>query len=165
MDLANSTACRLLPLPAAAAPPRRRSSSPAVGSVTGLPAELSAPTASAVPSAPTTASPSSVPAVRRAIAAPERSQHRMAVLAHSPQRNSETIADMRRCDLPHSTRHRDAVDAPSCPAGCAPQQVAACLAGAARRSCLAWARNRERASTARRSGRRQRGRRKDLLIL
>ena len=77
---------------AAAAPPRRRSSSPAAGSVTELPAEPSVPTALATQSASTTASPSPVLAVRHAIAAPERSELRMAVQAHSPQRNSETIA-------------------------------------------------------------------------
>ena len=49
---------------------------------------------------------------------------------------------------------------PLCPARREPLSVAACLSVVARRSSLAWARNRERASTARRSGRRQSGRRK-----
>ena len=75
--VANSTECGSLQQWAAAATPRRQSSSPAAGSVTGLPAEPSAPTASAIPSASTTVSPSPVPAVRQAIAAQERSEHRI----------------------------------------------------------------------------------------
>jgi len=98
--VANSTECGSLQQWAAAAPPRRQSSSPAEGSVAGVPPERSTPTASATPSASTMGSPSSVPALRRAVTAPERSEHRLAVQVQSPQSNSEATAYMRELRSP-----------------------------------------------------------------
>jgi hypothetical protein len=97
--LASSTACGSLLQWAAVPPPRRQSSSPAEASVAGVPPERSTPTGSATPSASTMGSPSPVPALLRAIEAPERSEHRLAVQAQSPQSNSKTIAYLGRCDL------------------------------------------------------------------
>jgi hypothetical protein len=100
--LANSTACGSLLQWAAVPPPRRQSSSPAEGSVAGVPPERSTPTGSATPSASTMGSPSPVPASLRAIEAPERSEHRVAVQAQSPQSNSRTIAYLRGATYPRA---------------------------------------------------------------